>query len=215
MPLSVKEAARLLGVSENKVRDYIACGVLSVERKGRQILIPEAQLETLTAGDEALSEGQTKANPDLERVAAASTEQALALISNRLAALENQLADRWQTVEENQRLHELLRQQDRRLAEKDLEIEKLRRDLIYQKRICDKELEEQHAASEEQQRLMEKAASEGLVQESRRRDEAVARERQLWAQKLAQEQERFARMLASERNQEGFWARLARMITWS
>ena len=215
MHLNIKEAARRLGVSENKVRAYIASGILSVERKGRQILIPEAQLGALTAGEKGLDDDPPKANPDSERANAASCKEALDLMSARLAALESQLVDKWQIVVENQRLHQLLRDQDRRLAEKDLEIEKLRRDLVYQQRLCDKELEDHHLASQERQRLVERAASESAAQESQRLEQALVQERQIWSQKLAQEQERFAQMLASMRNQEGFWARLMRMITWS
>jgi len=215
VPLTVKEAAHLLGVSENKVRDLIASGSISVERKGRQILIAEAQLVGLTAGEKGLEDTQPKVKPQPEPVVADSYRDALDLINTRLAELESQLGDKWQMVEENQRLHQLLRDQDRQLAEKDLEIERLRRDLVYQKRLFDKELEDERLASQERERRTARATSESMAQEGQRLEQAVARERQIWAEKLAQEQERFAQMLASMRNQEGFWARLVRMITWS
>lgn len=237
MSLTLKEAARLLGLSENRVRSYIASGKLAVERKGRQILIAETELRTLALTEKSLENREHGANPEGEIVPTASPGDALAHIVAHLTALENQLLEKWQMVVENQRLHQLLRDQDRQLAEKDLELEKLRRDLLYQQRLAEKELEDQRLAFQERFTRMEQEATIRTTQERERTEKALAHERQSWAdnlarereqteqilaqerqhwaEKLAQEQERFARMLATVRSQEGFWARLVRMITWS
>jgi excisionase family DNA binding protein len=216
MSLSIKEAARLLGVSENRVRSDIASGKLSVERKGRQILIPEAELEALAEAEKGSAGGEHEAGLEPQRVLSASPMMAaIELINSRLGALENQLIEKWQMVVEHQRLQQLLRDLDRQLAEKDRELEKLRRDLVYQKRLGDKELEDQRRTFEERLVLMERGTALRPAQEQERIEQALAREWQVWSEKLALEQERFAHTLASMRSQEGFWARLARMITWS
>jgi len=149
MYLSIKEAALLLKVSENRVRAYIASGRLSVERKGRQILIPKEQLKSVVdlADDFENTESQDNSNPDT--ASAASPEVALQLINDRLAALEGRIMDNQQLFAENQLLHQRLREQDRQLAEKDLELERLRGELVYQKRLGEKELEDHRLALQE------------------------------------------------------------------
>jgi excisionase family DNA binding protein len=213
MHLSIKEAARILKVSENKVRGYILSGRLVVERKGRQILIPEAQLKALVEAEQRLEEDASQKN--LDRDSTHSHEASLDVILNRLASLEAQIVEKGQMGAENQSLHQLVREQDRQLAEKDLEIEKLRRDLVYQKRLCDKEIEDRRLALEERWALMEQEASKRAAQERELLEQRLIQERNIGSERLAQQQERFAQEVAAMRNQEGFWARLMKMITWS
>lgn len=226
MPLNIKEAAQLLGVSESRVRGYIATGKLPVERRGRQVQISETELKRFAETDKRFGAGDHEAHPGSERFPPASHADALELIDSRLAALEAQLSERWQMVTENQHLQQLLRDYDLKLAEKDLELEKLRRDLVYQKRLADKELEDHRLAFQERLTRVEQEAAErkaqererleqALERERERMEEALGRERQLCSEKLALEQQRLADMLTAIRNQEGFWARLMRMITWS
>ena len=215
MHLSIRQAARLLNVTESKVRNYIVSGKLSIERKGRRILIPEAQLKAFTSAQQGPEEVESQENFDPAMLLTPSGRDTLDLIMNRLAALEGQIIEKWQTHAENQHLQQLLRQQDRLLAEKDLEIEKLRRDLLYQKKLCEKELEDHRLALQEKWTLMEKEASERIAQERERLEQRLKQERDIWSEKLTQEQERFAQLLAAARNQEGFWSRLMKMITWS
>ncbi len=226
MSLNIREAALVLGVSENRLRKAIASGRLAVERKGRQILIHETELKAFAERDPGLADGDRgiAGGPDL-----ALTAPSLAVldgIAARLTALERQLADKWERVDENQRLHERLHHQDRQLATQELELERLRRDLLYQQRLAAKEIEDQRQACEERLTRMEQEAAAtiarerdqaeaALAQERQRWSEKLAQQEQAWSEKLAQEQERFARMLTATRNQEGFWARLVRMITWS
>lgn len=237
MSLTIKEAARLLGMSENRVRSHIASGKLAVERKGRQMLIPETELKALAETSASLESGGHATEPAARSLPAACPDEVLEDIRARLAALEHQLTEKWQVAAENQRLSQLLREQDRQLAEKGLELEKLHRDLLYQQRLAEKALEDQQVAFQERVTRMEQEANartaqereraeqalvseqqrwaDKLAQERERAEQLLARERQRCADKLAQEQERFARMLAAVRDQEGFWARLVRMITWS
>jgi excisionase family DNA binding protein len=213
MYLSIKEAARLLNVSENTVRGYISSGRLSVERKGKQILVSQSQLKTLIdAGKDPENEAS---RADLDRPSAPSREEALDVVLSRLAALEGQITEKWQLFTENQRLHQQICERDQELAARKLEIEKLRRDLVYQKRLCEKEIEDHRLAQQEKWALMEKEASEQMARERERLEERLIEERSIWSEKVAQEQERFAQRLAAMRDQEGFWSRLMKMITWS
>jgi excisionase family DNA binding protein len=214
MHLSIKEAARFLNVSDHKVRGYIASGRLTVERKGRQILIPHAQLRDLLDAKEGFEDATPPASPE-DRALAPPLKEALETIGNRLAAVEAQIAEKWQLVTDNQRLQELLHEHVRHMAEKDLEIEKLRRDLVYQKRLFEKELEDHRLAFEEKRALIAKEASEKIAHERELLEQRLIQEQHLWSERLAQEQERFAQRLAAMRDQEGFWARLMKMITWS
>jgi excisionase family DNA binding protein len=213
MYLSIKEAARFLNVSENKVRGYIASGRLSTERKGRQVLIPELQLKALRDAEKSPQDGESQA--DLDSLSALSGEEAVNLLLNRLAALEGQIVEKWKSFAENQQLHGLIRRQDQELAEKKLEIEKLHRDLVYQKRLYEKEIQDQCQAFQEKWDLMEKESRERMAREQERLEARLIEERNAWSAKLAQEQERFAQKLATMRNQEGFWSRLMKMLTWS
>jgi excisionase family DNA binding protein len=213
MYLSIKEAARLLNLSENKIRGYISSGRLSVERKGKQILVSQSQLKALVdAGKDVENEGS---QADVDRPPAHSREEALDLVLSRLAAMEEQIIDKWQLFTENQRLHQQIREHHQELAARKLEIEKLRRDLVYQKRLCEKEIEDHRLAQQEKWALMEKVASEQMAQERERLEQRLVEERSIWSEKLTQEQERFAQRLAAMRDQEGFWSRLLKMITWS
>jgi excisionase family DNA binding protein len=214
MRLSIKEAARYFDVSENKVRGFVVSGRLPVERKGRQILISEAQLKALLDADRGVADEEFQASPD-DRPSAPPITEALKAIGSRLAAVEGQIAEQRQMVTENQRLHELLRQHDRQMAEKDVEIEKLRRDLVYQKKLCEKELEDRRLAIEDKWMLMEKEASERIARERELLEQRLIQEQRIWSERFAQEQERCAQRLAAMHNQEGFWARLMKMITWS
>jgi excisionase family DNA binding protein len=213
MHLTIKEAARLLNVSENKVRSTIASGKISVERKGRQILIAESQLKALLDAEKGLEDEACQ--PGSERVRKPSREDVLEDISRRLMALEGQIMEKWQLSVENQRLHQLILEQGQELAERKLEIEKLRRDLVYQKRLCEKELEDRRQALQEKWALIEKEMAERMAQDRERLEQRLIEERNLWTERLAEEQERYARQLAAMHNQEGFWARLMKMITWS
>ena len=214
MYLSIKKAARLLNMSETKVRGYIVSGRLTVERKGRQILIPEAQLKALLDTENGLEDEASPAISD-DRTLAASLKGALEAITNRLTAVEAQIIEQWQLSAENQRLQELLRDHGQQMAVKDLEIEKLRRDLVYQKRLGEKELEDHRLVLKEKWAMMEKEASERAAHERELLEQRLIQEQQIWSERLAQEQERFAQRLVAMSSQEGFWARLVKMITWS
>lgn len=213
MHLSIKEAARILNVSENKVRGYILSGKLLVERKGRQILIPEAQLKALVDAEAHLQEEAPQSS--LDSVSMDSGKEPLEVILSRLASLEAQVNDKWQKDVEIKRLHELVREQDRRLAEKDLELEKLRRDLVYQKRLSEKEVEDRRLALEAKWALLEQEASKRAAHERELLEQRLLQERNMCSERLAQQQERLAQELAAMRHQEGFWSRLMKMITWS
>jgi excisionase family DNA binding protein len=213
MYLSVKEAARLLDVSENKIRSYISSGKLSVERKGKQLLVSQSQLKALVETGKDLENEASPADPD--RSSAPSRDEALNLVLSRLAALEGQIHEKRQLFIENQRLHQQIREQDQELGAMKLEIEKLRRDLVYEKRLGEKEIEDHRLAQQEKWALMEREAAKQMARERDRLEQRLLEERIVWTEKLAQEQERFTQRLTAMRDQEGLWSRLMKMITWS
>jgi hypothetical protein len=63
--------------------------------------------------------------------------------------------------------------------------------------------------------LMEQEASKRAAHQRELLEQRLAEERRICSEKLAQEQERFAQRLLAMRQEEGFWSRLMRMITWS
>jgi excisionase family DNA binding protein len=213
MYMSVKEAARLLNVSENKVRTYISSGELSVQRKGRHFLVSQSQLKALLGTEKDAEKGKKSISAAVPSTP--SHEEAMNLVLSRLAALEGQIQEKWQMFLENQRLHQQIRELDQELAARKLEIEALRRDLVYQKDVCEKEIEDHRLAQQERWALIEREASEQMAQERDRVEQRLIEERIAWTEKLAQEQERFAQKLSAMRDQEGFWSRLMKMITWS
>jgi excisionase family DNA binding protein len=214
MHLSIKQAARFLNESDSKVRGYIASGRLSVERKGRQILIPRAQLADLLETEDGSEDTIARISPE-DSASERTLRETLEAVGNRLAAVEAQIVEGRQTASEIQRLQDLLLEHGRQIADKDLEIEKLRRDLVYQKRLCEKELEDRRLALEEKRALIAKEAAEKVAREREILEQRLVQEQRIWSERLAQEQENFARKLTEMRDGEGFWARLMRMITWS
>jgi hypothetical protein len=142
-------------------------------------------------------------------------EETINLILERLTAVEKQLADGRGLLEDSRRYFQELRRKEQELLEKELEIERLKRDLYYQKRLCDKEMEDHSRVLEEKVLLLEKDLEFRISQERELFDRRLASEQELWAEKLAGEQEACGRRLAEAKRREGFWARLVRMLTWS
>lgn len=136
-------------------------------------------------------------------------------IMERLSALERHLKQKWDLLRVNQRLDQELREKDRELAAKDIEIERLQRELVYQRRLCEKEIEDQKKLIEEKWALMEREASERIAREREYFEEKLALEEKHWAEKISREQEHYARKLAEAKDRESLWSRLVKMMTWS
>jgi excisionase family DNA binding protein len=212
MYLSIKETAGILKISEKSVWNFIASGVLAVERVGQQVLVRRESVESLlaTGFPVGLDSAGGKITGEHE-VDAGALEKVL----DRLTSIEGQVEDLFSIVRENYGLFHELREKDALLALKEVELEKLQRDLLYQKRICDKEIEHHRKHYEEQSALLKEENSEKIALERRHFEEKLAAENARWAERLSGEQENFNLKLSRIKEREGLWAKLVKMMTWS
>ena len=215
MDLSILTVARALDVSENTVRDYIASGKLRAERKGQHLFISESALRAFMDAEEKAAEEEASAAAVEQSEPVAPSREMLQPIMYRLLALQKQFEEKMDLLEENQRLSEELKQKERDLLLKGYEIEKLEHDLIYQKRLQDKELENHQIILEEKWAVLQKEASERIAQERKHIDEMLAMQERRWMEKLAEEKELLTRQMTEAVRREGLWSRLIKMMTWS
>jgi excisionase family DNA binding protein len=212
MGLTISEVARLLGVTENVVRGHIATGKLAFDVLGGQVVIPEAAVEALLHPGQrpfpAHSGGATAAGRPAQ-------EEVLRSVLKELFAIQEQLDNKWGLVNENQRLQQLLRDKDRELAERNAEIDRLKRVATIHREIADKDLEDRERSLAEKLSMLEEQTARRLAREQEMCREHAARLEEQWARRLAEERERFARDMAEAQRREGFWARLVKMMTWS
>ncbi len=214
MDLSVREVALILKVSETTVRGYIASGRLPAHRRGRQILVSQKDLKTFSGQ----TSGHPKAGGDCPVSAAgnnSSPKDGLQPVLDRMSALEKRVEHIAALLADNGRLSEELRQRDRELVSKEVEMEKLRLDLEVQKRVHEKEMEDQARIFQERWSLLEKETAEKIAREREHLESRLTQEKNLWSERLAQEKEGFTQRLFEAHRQEGFWSRLMKMMTWS
>ncbi|HOV85142.1 MAG TPA: helix-turn-helix domain-containing protein [Syntrophobacteraceae bacterium] len=207
MDLTVRQAANRLKVSESKVRDYIASGTLPTRKKGRGTVIPEDAVEGLlkqSPPGDAMPPGPDETLRDM-----------LASLLQKVAELERQVDEKWSLWRENRRLLEELNQSRRQLAEKTSEVERLQRDLLYQKRLLEKELQDCRTAMEEKGAWIEKQCRERIAGERELLLDRLALQEKHLEEKLEWEKEKYGRKLLEIQQREGFWSKLARMMTWS
>lgn len=225
MDLSIKEVARILNVSETTVRNHIASGKLPARRKGRQVRVSRSDLSIFASSPSCKSITPEENADDPVGTQSLRSEDLQAVV-DRISGLEEQMRRFHELLTENRLLSKQLKDLEQEIARKDLEIEKLRRDLVYQSRIQKKELEDHQKIIQEKWSVMEKEAAERiarerehfesrLVQEQGLWSERLALEQSQWAERLAQERENHARKLHEATRQEGFWSRLLKMMTWS
>jgi excisionase family DNA binding protein len=212
MGLTIAEAARLLNVKENVVRGYIATGKLAFDIQGGQIVIPQAAVDAVMHPERM---GTQSSPPPPTPVGRSPHEEALRSVLMELFAIEAQLENKWDLFSENQRLHRLLRERDKVLAERNAEIERLTRDLVIQKRFGEKEAQDGERTLEERLGDLREQTARQLSREQELCREKVSLMEQVWTRRLADEEERCARRLADARKHEGLWARLVKMMTWS
>jgi|WetSurMetagenome_2_1015567.scaffolds.fasta_scaffold159238_2 excisionase family DNA binding protein len=212
MGLTITEAARLLNVKENVVRGYIATGKLAFDVQGGQLVIPQSAVDALMHPERTSTRSST---PLTTWVSRSAQEEAFRTVLKELFAIGEQLDNKWELFGENQRLHRLLRESDKVLAERNAEIERLKRELVVRKRLGEKEMEDGERTLDERLGALQEVAARQLAREQELCREKVSLLEQLWTQRLAEEAERCARQLADARKHEGLWARLVRMMTWS
>jgi excisionase family DNA binding protein len=215
MLLSIKEVAGILEVSEKSVRNLIASGKLAAERVGRRVLVRKDLLESLLAGSRV--GGSTFVGSDILNNCGddSSTSKGLEMVMDRLTILEKQVQDLASLIRENNDHFHELREKDALLAQKEVELEKLRRDILYQQRICEKEIEHCRKHHDEQCALSREEFAEKLALERHYLEEKLAVENAIWSERLAREQESFNLKLLEIKEREGLWAKLVKMMTWS
>ncbi len=212
MGLTIGETARLLGVSEHVVRGYLAAGKLPFGIRGACVVIPQAAVDAMLHPEKNLLPPETAPSA---RSGISAQEETVRAVLMELFRVQEQLEDRLDLVHENQRLHHLLRDKDRALAERNAEIDRLKRELIHQRGLAEMEVEQRRRTLEEKLIVLEEQASRQLALEQERCREELARSEEHWTRRLAEERERSARERADARRHEGFWARLTKMLTWS
>ncbi|NLI80898.1 MAG: helix-turn-helix domain-containing protein [Deltaproteobacteria bacterium] len=223
MDLSIKEVARILNVSETTVRNHIAAGKLPARRKGRHIVVSRSDLGAFaTSSPPPLPEEPDPGHQEPD----GPKDKDHAFILELLSHLSAQMDRFHEMLLQNQTLVAQVRSLEGDLARKDMEIEQLRRDLIHQSRMHEKELEEQVKILQEKWSVLEKEGTERTEREREHFESMLAREQSLWSERFAQEQNQWAERLAQEREhhvrrlhemscRESFWSRLTKMMTWS
>jgi excisionase family DNA binding protein len=213
MPLTIKEAAKRFGISEPAIKNHIVSGQLTVERKGRQVLLDEGELTALVQREHEIDENAC--HPVAPAWLESFRAQTFGFLADQIEILAKSMLELKLSQKENQSLHEAVVQHQQEISKKELEIAKLQRDLLSQQRIHEKEIQEHKVRFEEKWALMQQHTADQLARGREVHERMLEEERRSWSDRLVQEQERFAHKLAEIRSQEGFWARLMRMITWS
>jgi excisionase family DNA binding protein len=214
MLLSIREVAGILKLSEKSVRNLIASGKLIAERVGRRILVRQELLESFMDDNGVKkftsAEEESSANRDCSTVS-----KGLEDVVERLTMLEGQLHELSLLLHKNNACFQELREKDALIALKESESEKLRRDILYQQRICEKEMEHCRKQYEAQCALLRDEFAEKLALERHHHEEKLAGEKALWSERLMSEQESFNLKLLHVKDREGLWAKLVKMMTWT
>ena len=243
MGLTVKEAAKYLNVSESAVRKLVSSGKLETGQEGHRVLIEQSSLEALRGEGEspgadpvsgALADGEQDpgaANgekPPIEEPVPLETgrksgapkqtsfsDAVVRPVLERLTALEEDLSEKFGFLEENRRLFSEIRRIEQELSKRDHELERLQQDLVYQKRLFEKEIQDYARLLDEKWAVREQETEDRLERQSEEFEQRLEIERNIWSEKLDREQERSAAALAEAQRRQGLWSRFVRMLTWS
>ncbi len=207
MELSLKEVGRLLNISELTIRDHIASGRLTAVSRGKEVYVTEEGLQAFLLFEAHPSPGPSELSSVLR--------DALRPLVDRLASLETRIEDREALVEKNQRMSHELRLLDEEVAQKNLEIERLERDLVHQKRLRDQEREDRQKSLDEKWALLQEEATDRIAREREHLDALLAAEQARWEEKIAHIEASHARQIQDMQRREGLWSRLMRMMTWN
>jgi len=170
---------------------------------------------TFSETDETSAAEAAKGPPPGKPRQASISDALIRPLLERIAGLENVVSERLALADENRTFAEELRRKDREIALRDTEIEKLKRDLMYQKRLLEKEVGDRSRVLEEKKALMDREISERIARERDGFENRLAMERGIWSERLAREQEKHKETINEMQSKEGFFARLMRMLTWS
>jgi hypothetical protein len=134
---------------------------------------------------------------------------------DRLTGLEEQLAKRLDLGQENQELRGALRAAEQELAAKTAEVQNLKNDLLLQKHAWEKELKSRQRLHDEKESLLRQEAADKLALAQQFYDRQLSLEKERYLERFTREKERVHRQLGDYQSEEGFWARVMRLLTWS
>ena len=134
---------------------------------------------------------------------------------DRLGGLEEQLAKRLDLGQENQELRSALRAAELELAMKLAEVERLKSELLLQKHAWEKELESRQRLHEEKETVLRREAADKLALAQQFYDRQLSLEKERYLERFSREKERVHRQLGDFQREEGLWARVMRLLTWS
>jgi excisionase family DNA binding protein len=191
-----------------------------VEEGLRDEPVPESGAEDLKPGAAGQAPTAALQSPHSEPGPRAPKQTSLSdavvrPVLERLSALERQLSERLDVIDENRRLAEEIRKSEQQIALRDQELEKLKRDLLYQKKIFEKELQDYAKLLDEKWAVREQEVEDRIDREREGFEQRLVLEKSVWSERLAQEQEKHAACLADAQRGQGFWAKIVRMLTWS
>ncbi|HBD10295.1 MAG TPA: hypothetical protein DCZ69_18750 [Syntrophobacteraceae bacterium] len=133
----------------------------------------------------------------------------------RLAGLERQLVQVLELSKENQGLRTELRAAEQELAVKTLEVERLKNDLLHQKHVWEKEVERVQKSAAERESLLRQDAAEKLALAQQFFDRQVQLEKERYLERSLREKDKLDRQLDDYQQDESWWSRLLRLLTWN
>jgi len=211
MGVSLKQASKILNMTRDEVVDLVAAGKLKAERKRKSLTVDESDLGMLLSRQKPEFAASVSSRPRQVSL----PDMLLGPLIERISVLERQFAEKLDLLAENGRLAQELHQAHLDIARRDTEIENLRSDMVYQKKLLEKEVEERTRLLDEKWALMNREVSERVSRERDQFETILQAERTLWSERLAQEQHVFKSEIAKLQAQQGLWTRLMKMLTWS
>jgi len=133
----------------------------------------------------------------------------------RLAGLEERLANRFTLEQENQELRNALRATEQELAARIAEVERLNNELLLQKHAWEKELQSQQRLQRDKEAWLRQEAADKLLMAQQFYDRQLRSETERYLERSSREKERVDRRLDEFQRDEGLWARVMRLLTWS
>ncbi len=133
----------------------------------------------------------------------------------RLTGLEQQLLQRLDLSQENEQLRSALRTAEQELAAKILEVERLKNELLLQKRVWEKEVERVQQSAVERESMLRQGAVEKLALAQQFFDRQVQVEKERYLERSLREREKLDHRLDAYHQDESWWSRLMRLLTWS
>jgi len=190
MEYDIREAARILDLSEKEIREYIDRGMLTARREDGEWLIPDWAIRVFRRTLETLEKVGKLNKP--------SQEEMYWAIVDRLDHIVEDMAAVRQELEQRATIFDRLASIERVMQEKEMEVEKLKSELRYRIEIFEKEIGFL--------RLENKRLSDEVVRLRKRLEELRGDESRATTQVPA--------VSENVRERQGFWDRFLRMLTW-